>query len=85
MRTRLNLWSGVFTSADFDGYVIDVLAHSDREISSATVDRNLSNLDLDDDELIVDGHTLRANFAGLAFDETTFVKIDLLFADANGD
>jgi hypothetical protein len=75
--------SGMFASADFNGYVFDTLARSCGEISSATVDRNLSNLALNDDDLVVDGHTLRANFAGLSFDETTFVKIDLVFADAD--
>jgi hypothetical protein len=55
------------------------MARSCGEISSATVDRKLSNLALDDDDVATNGHALRVNFAGLPFDETTFVKIDVVF------
>lgn len=71
--------SGVFASAEFNGYVIESMARSCGEISSATVDRKLSNLALDDDDVATNGHALRVNFAGLPFDETTFVKIDVVF------
>ena len=68
-----------FAPAAFNGYVFHDVAQSNRKISGATIDRKISNLDMDDDDLVVDAHTLRANFAGLPFDETTFVKLDLTF------
>jgi hypothetical protein len=43
----------------------------------------MSTLALEDGDLVVDGHTLRTNFQGRAFDETAFVKIDLVFAEAS--
>lgn len=51
------------------------------EVVVATVDRELSTLDLDERHIIVDGRTLHANFAGLEFDSSDLVKIDLVFAD----
>lgn len=72
---------GVFRRTDFDGYVIRDLTGLAPEIVVATVDRELSTLDLADHQLVVDGGTLRANFAGLAFDSTDLVKIDLAFAE----
>ena len=48
---------------------------------SATVDGEVSTLELDDDALRVDGHALRVNFEGIQFDDAAFVKIDLVFAD----
>jgi hypothetical protein len=49
------------------------------EIVVARVRHEGSTLDLDDAQITVDGSTIRANFAGLAFDSIDFVKIDLVF------
>ena len=72
---------GVFRQTDFDGYVVKDLTGVTPDIVAATVDREVSTVDLDDRQIIVDGGTLRANFAGLAFDNTDLVKIDLAFAE----
>ena len=73
---------GEFASAEFNGYVFIDLSESGPEILSATVDRRVTTLELQDQDLVVDGHTVRANFSGLPFDQIDFVKIDLVFADA---
>jgi hypothetical protein len=73
--------AGVFKAAKFNGYVFTELVDAAPDIVSATVDRGVSTLDLDDDALSVDGRTLWANFEGIPFDDTSFVKIDLVFAE----
>jgi len=73
--------AGVFKAAKFNGYVFTELVDAAPDIVSATVDRGVSTLDLDDDALSVDGHTLWANFESIPFDDTSFVKIDLVFAE----
>ncbi len=72
---------GTFTSASFNGYVFTELLGVAPELVSATVDGEVSTLELDDDALRVDGHALRVNFEGIPFDDAAFVKIDLVFAD----
>jgi len=72
---------GTFTSASFNGYVFTELLGAAPELLSATVDGEVSTLELDDDALRVDGRVLRVNFEGIQFDDTAFVKIDLVFAD----
>ena len=72
---------GTFTSASFNGYVFTELLGVAPELVSATVDGEVSTLELDDDALRVDGHALRVNFEGIQFDDAAFVKIDLVFAD----
>lgn len=73
---------GEFAAAAFNGYVFTDLSESGPVILGATVDRTVTTVDLEDQDLVVDGHTLRANFAGIPFDEVGFVKIDLVFEDS---
>lgn len=72
---------GTFTSASFNGYVFTELAGAAPELVGARVDREVSTLELDDDAVRVDGHALHVNFEGVQFDDTAFIKIDLVFAD----
>lgn len=72
---------GTFTSASFNGYVFTELLGAAPELVGASVDGEVSTFELDDDALRVDGHALRVNFEGIQFDDTAFIKIDLVFAD----
>ena len=73
----------VFRGGDFNGYVIQEILGAAPEVVAAQVDRAVSTLDLDDRDIILEGSTVRANFVGHAFDETDFVKIDLVFAEVD--
>jgi hypothetical protein len=44
----------------------------------ATIDRDVSTLELADDALQTEACAVRADFARIRFDESGFVKIDLL-------
>lgn len=72
---------GAFPQMDFDGYVVGDFLGAAPQIVGARVDREVSTLDLDDRDIVIDGGRIRANFAGLAFDVTDLVKIDLVFAE----
>ena len=73
--------SGVFPRSEFNGYVVHEMLGAAPEILDAQLDREVSTLDLDDHDIVIEGSTIRANFEGHAFDETDFVKIDLVFAE----
>ena len=73
--------AGAFRPADFNGYVFRELTGAAPEVVGARLDHEVSTLDLGDDDVVFDGETIRVNFEGLAFDDTGFVKIDLVFAD----
>ena len=70
---------GVFVHASFNGYVIANLFGVGPRIVAAIIDRDATTLDLDDDDIVVDGDSVHANFEGHAFDAGDFVKIDLVF------
>ena len=70
---------GVFGRADFNGYVITDLLGAGPRIAAASIDREATTFDLDDNDIVVDGDSVRANFESLAFDAGDFVKIDLVF------
>jgi len=72
--------AGAFKAANFNGYVFTELLETAPDLVGARVDRGVSTLELDDDALSADGRVLRANFEGISFDDTSFVKIDLVFA-----
>ncbi|MBW2551696.1 MAG: hypothetical protein JRE73_13260 [Deltaproteobacteria bacterium] len=67
--------------AKFNGYVFTDIASSAPEIVGATIDRGVSTLQLDEDALQAEGRVVRANFEGVSFEETDFLKIDLVFAE----
>ena len=70
---------GVFGHADFNGYVIADLLGGGPRIVAASIDREATTFDLDDEDIVVDGDSVHTNFEGLAFDAGDFVKIDLVF------
>ncbi len=71
----------IFRGGDFNGYVLREILGAAPELLAAELDREVSTLDLGDDDIVVEGSTIRADFAGHSFDETDFVKIDLVFAE----
>lgn len=73
--------AGAFRPADFNGYVFRELTGAAPEVVDARLDHEVSTLHLGDEDVVFDGETIRVNFEGLAFDDTGFVKIDLVFAD----
>lgn len=73
-----------FAAGGFNGYIFaDALAAAP-EVLRATVDRDATTLDLDDSAFRVDGHVVLVNFEGIEFDESTFIKLDLTFANPEG-
>ena len=71
----------VFRRGDFNGYVIREILGAAPEIVEAQLDREVSTLDLDEQDIVIEGSMIRANFEGRAVDDTDFVKIDLVFAE----
>lgn len=71
--------AGVFTTDGFNGYVFAEVANAAPKIARATIDHELSTMQLDDGAIETEGHALRIDFAGMEFDATDFLKIDLAF------
>lgn len=70
-----------FPDADFDGYIFDVVGDEHGPILAyAWVDRQ-TNIDIDDRDLSIQEGRLEINFAGVAYDWSAFVQINLLFVD----
>lgn len=74
---------GVFRRSEFNGYIVHEMLGAAPEILVAQLDPEVSTLELDPDDIVIEGSTIRANFEGHAFDETDFVKIDLVFAEVD--
>lgn len=74
--------AGRFERAGFTGYVIADIIGASPGILEARIDREVTTLDLEDEDIVVDGNSVRMNFEGLRFEDTDFVKIDLVFAGA---
>lgn len=72
---------GKFAAGGFDGYVVNEVVNAAAELLHATVDRDITTMELDDSVFRAKGHVVRANFEGMDFDETAFIKIDLTFAE----
>jgi hypothetical protein len=73
---------GAFGRAEFNGYVVSDLLRGTPQIIEARIDRAVTTLDLEDGDIAIDGRSVRVNFAGFAFADTDFVKVDLVFADS---
>jgi hypothetical protein len=69
--------AGRFPSAEFEGFVITDTYHSVAAIVGATIDRTVSTLNLPDEAVSFDEHSLAVNLTDVAFDETSFIKVDL--------
>lgn len=67
---------GSFPTGDFDGFVIEV--PGDKPILHAQVDEESTNLELDDSAIVYGEGFVEVDFAGVAFDDTGFVEIELL-------
>jgi len=70
--------AGRFPSAEFEGFVITDTYHSVAAIVGASIDRSVSTVDLPDEALSFDAHSLSVNLAGIAFDQTSFIKVDVV-------
>jgi hypothetical protein len=73
---------GVFADAEFEGFVAD-LTHPDRSVLYATVNATFTNVDLGPDAVVYDRGGVELNLAGVAYDSTTFIRVDLLVAPLN--
>ncbi len=73
---------GVFPNSDFEGFVAE-LSDSERSVLYAVVNPTFSNVELDEAALVYDGGGVELNLAGIAYDATTFIRIDLLVAPLN--
>jgi hypothetical protein len=74
---------GTFEEADFEGYVVEIAAQANRPILFASIDTRASNLGVDADAVTHNSRHLELNFAGLAYDSDSFLKIDLLVGPLN--
>ncbi len=73
--------SGVFPEAEFEGFILDLAEATETSfLMFAIIDRQLTNVDLEPDDLFSDYDHLEVNFAGAEYDANSFVKIDLFFA-----
>jgi len=71
---------GVFPESEFEGYLLDISREDGPQLVLAVVDRQLTNVDVENEDLSYDYEHLEVNFAGATFDSDSFVKIDLFFA-----
>jgi len=71
--------AGRFPSAEFEGFVITDTYRSAAAIVGASVDRTVSTLSVPDEALSFDADSLAINLASIAFDQTSFIKVDLVF------
>jgi hypothetical protein len=72
-----------FPNADFEGFVFTDMYDSVAVFHGASIDRTVSNMDLRDEAISVRAHSVSVNVAGVAFDPTSFLKIDLLFENVS--
>lgn len=70
-----------FVSADFEGFVVTDMYESVAAFRGVSIDRTLSTMDVRDEAISVRAHSVSVNLAGVAFDPTSFLKIDLLLED----
>jgi hypothetical protein len=75
--------SGVIADAGFEGYVLSTSDDSRMsEIVDASVDPNVSSVSADEVVVEVDEDHVAVDLRGLAYDDRTFVKVDISFLDA---
>ncbi len=75
---------GRFPDAVFEGYVLYFARKcGDPIFTSATLDREVSNVDVRSGDISTHFDRLKVNFAGIAYDQTSFLKIDLSWANVN--
>jgi hypothetical protein len=74
--------SGVFDAVAFAGYVLRVNDEAHRTIVDVVLDESLSTVDSYNIELRFNDRQLAVDLRGLAYDASTFVKIDIFLDDA---
>ena len=67
-----------FPNADFEGFVVTDMYGSVAAFRGVSIDRTVSTMDVRDEAISVRAHSVSVNLAGVAFDPTSFLKIDLL-------
>ena len=70
--------AGRFPEAEFEGFVVTDAFHLVAPIRGVTIDRDKSTMNMSDAAISFDEHTVRVNLAGLEYDETCRVKLDLV-------
>jgi len=73
------LVAGRFPDADFEGFTLSDIAHAVASIRGARIDRDASTIELPDEAISFEAHSLLVNLADMEFDTESFLKIDLLF------
>lgn len=74
---------GKISASEFEGYIVSVTEDSRMpRILQAILDATQSTIESEDLDVQFDDTTVAVNFQGLAYDDATFVKIDLVFDDA---
>jgi len=69
---------GRFPEGEFEGYILDMVRTEDAPMLVAgAVDWNVTTIDVYEDDLRLDRDRLAVNLAGLEFDSTSMIKIDL--------
>lgn len=70
--------AGRFPDAEFEGFVITDILHAVAPIRSVAIDWDETTLDMSDEAISFDEHTVRINLAGLEYDDTCRVKLALV-------
>lgn len=74
--------AGRFPDADFEGFTLTEIFHVVAAFRGARIDRDASTMDLPDEAISVEAHSLLVNLADMEFDADSFLKIDLLLGPA---
>ena len=74
---------GTFAEVDFEGFALEIAAEANTPVLFARIDTDATNLDMADDALTYDRGGFDVNFAAVAYDSDSLVKIDLLAGPLN--
>jgi len=75
--------SGKISETGFEGYVLSITEHSRvPPILEAVVDAAKSRISSPNIDVRFDDENVAVNFQGLDYDDSTFIKVDLVFDDA---
>jgi hypothetical protein len=75
---------GEFPGAQFEGYVVHFARScGDPVVASATPDTDLSNIDVRHAKVTSHYDRLKVNFAGVAYDRSSFLRIDVSWANVD--
>jgi hypothetical protein len=74
--------SGAISDRGFEGYVFSRTEHSKlRTFRDATIDAERASVDAELIQIELDGTSVVVDFRGLEYDDTTFIKVDLIFQE----